>query len=248
MGTSAQHRDTGRRRWADAHRPFVAALSRFQGFPRLYFYTLALPLPAAVGLYSTEASRAARMVSASVFGAAPARWKLERGRGGALHLHAVSPLPPRAILDALDVRPVHDLRGLLVYLAKPADSRLCAASRSWVDPATHAREMRAAVDERAAARKHRLAGGRRHLPAVTGWTGTGTNPRHLHPGARVCLTLRLHALCIAFLSALHGAWECSPQRHPLRFSCGPSRPLPAPARPPRYTLPPPDRPPQAQAR
>lgn len=200
----AQLRDSTRRRNADAVRPYRAALERFGEGRRLWFYTVPLHLPPGTALHSEEASRAARLVVETLCGSAPARWKLERGRGGALHLHIVTPLPPVAVVGFEHVCPVYDLRGLLDYLAKPPDARLCRPGRltPWSpNVMTRRREMFTALDEQAAARRDRLARGKRTLPPVQGWTGTVMKSGRCDAPAVFLLACRLHVLALAALLA-----------------------------------------------
>jgi hypothetical protein len=205
--------DTGRRRDADAARVRAAAGARFALFPRLRFYTLPLCLPAGTSLHSVDASRAARLMVECVFGAAPARWKLEQGRAGSLHVHVVSPLPPVAVHAFDDVRPVYDLRRLLAYLSKPADARLCRTRLTPYTPdaATRAAEYRAALTDAAAARASRQRQGKNRLPPVSGWTGVrpSADRSPLHH-ARLLLALSL--LACAYLLARRTGSEPRPEQ------------------------------------
>ncbi|WP_188905377.1 hypothetical protein [Deinococcus aerophilus] len=59
-----------------------------------------------------------------------ALWKLERARGGRLHLHittAPAGLLARPLLPIKDRQTVYNLEGHANYLAKPGDARLCRA-------------------------------------------------------------------------------------------------------------------------
>lgn len=200
MGEFTVHqitRDSQRRRWADAARPYRAAVERFQGFGRLWFYTFRLPVPEGTALHSEAASQCARALVAQVFGSVPARWKLERGHGGELHVHVVAPLPPCAVFEFEDARPVWNLRGLLAYLAKPGDARLCRGRlQPWTpDTGTRSREMCRALDEQGAARRERLERGKRTLPPLTGWTGRVAKLEHWN-------SARMFLHCASFLLTL----------------------------------------------
>lgn len=248
LSGNAQSRDTGRRRDADAARVRAVAADRFTGFQRLHFYTLPLHLPEGTPLHSREASRAARMVAETVFGSLPARWKLERGRGGGLHLHAVAPLPPVAVAQYADARPVWNLRGLLAYLGKPADARLCRPrlTPDLPDSATRARQFRAALDEQAQARAARHAQGHSRLPAVSGWTGRRPARPAALLTARCALAYAL--LTVAHLIAQHGALTVRPARIPARRAAAPFLTCTAPRSPYRPRARAPDRPTQGLAR
>lgn len=219
-----------------------AAADRFAGFQRLHFYTLPLHLPAGTPLHSVTASQAARLIAETVFGSTPARWKLERGRGGSLHLHAVSPLPPVAVAQFDDARPVYDLRGLLAYLAKPADARLCRERLTIYSPdsATRAQQHRAALEEQARARAARFAVGLRRLPAVTGWTGT--RPASPSPLLTACCALAFALLTLCALLTPAPALTPAPRR------AGPFLTRTAPRSPYRPRPRAPDRPMQGLAR
>ncbi len=224
-----QPTDTNRRRDADAARVRRAAGERFAAFPRLYFYTLPLNLPEGTPLHSEVASSAARAVAESVFGSAPARWKLERGRGGSLHVHAVSPLPPVAVHAFDHVILVYDLRGLLAYLAKPADARRCRLRPSpWSpDSATRARDHRDALDERARLLRDRQRAGKTRLSPVTGWSGVRpcADPA---PTLRARVAVALVAAACAYLLAAVRADARRPAPTPYR---APPRPFLAPPAP-----------------
>lgn len=199
----------------------AAAVVRFAGFQRLHFYTLPLHLPVDTPLHSVTASQAARAVTAAVFGSTPARWKLERGQRGALHVHVISPLPPVAVSEFSDARPVWDLRGLLGYFAKPAEAALCRPvfAPDAPDAYTRARVYRAALAEQCRARAERQAQGFSRLPPVAGWTGR--RPGAPSPLFRVRASLALALLALARLQALHGALRHSPALGPAPQSAGP---------------------------
>lgn len=212
-------RDSHRRRQADAARSYRAAVGRFQGFGRLWFYTFVLHVPEGTELHSETASRCARALVAQVFGTVPARWKLELGRNGELHVHAVAPLPPCAVHEYADARPVYDVRRLLAYLSKPADARMCRHKLcTWTpDEGTRRREMFQAIDEQAAARRERLGRGKRRLPPVTGWTGRVTKLALWHTARR-----SLHCAALVLALALSLAVMPSPSSGPT-FSSRPPR-------------------------
>lgn len=74
--------------------------------------------------------RAARVVRLVVDLNYSALWKLERAKGGRLHLHittAPAGLLARPLLPIKDRQDVYDLEGHANYLAKPGDARLCRA-------------------------------------------------------------------------------------------------------------------------
>ena len=204
----------------------MASRRWFAGFPRQYHYVFRLHLPAGTHLHSDEASQAARAVSASIFGSTPARWKLEEGEGGGPHLHAVSPLPPVAVFEFEHAGPVWNLRGLLDYLAKPASAALCRLRLTpWTpDAMTRRRAAHIALEGQAAARRDRLARGKRRLPPVMGWTGRVMNlgPRDVF---RCALLLALQSLALAALlgATASAVTEPSPTPTPGRRE----RPRPA---------------------
>lgn len=215
-------KDTGRRRDANAARVRSAAADRFAGVQRLHFYTFPVHLPAGTPLHGAAASQAARLMSETLFGRHAARWKLERGRGGALHLHAVSGLPPAAVVGFDDVRPVWSLRRLLAYFAKPADARLCRPRMTphTPDSATRAREYRDALTEQAHARAGRRAQGFSRLPAVCGWTGRRAVPSVAL--LRLCCAIACALLLLAYLLARSALLSGRPVRVPARRSAVPS--------------------------
>lgn len=208
-----QLKDSGRRRDANAARARAVAAVRFAGLGRLHFYTFPLYLPEGTSVYGVEASRAARAVAETVFGSTPARWKLEQGDGGGLHVHAVAPVPPVAVVGFDDARPVYDLRGLLAYLAKPSAAPLCRQRLTpWTpDAYTRAQRYRDALQEQCEARAQRRAQGFDRLPPCTGWTGRrASNVDHL-------LSVRcLLAFAALLCAALQPAPKLSPVLTPSR--------------------------------
>lgn len=184
-------RDTNRQRIRQALRPLSVAVRRLALYPRLHLYRVNVPDGP---LYAAETVSAARALVNQTF-SGPAYWKLERGECGGLHLHVVSPLPPVAVPGAAHHVPVHDLGGLLAYLSKPADARLCRPGRlsPWsMNPYARAQAYRDGLDDYAQARRDALSQGRRRLPALSGWTGP--NPRAAPPPVLLvlaCLRLRL---------------------------------------------------------
>ena len=132
-----------------------------------------LYLPPGTPLHHPDTSRAASRVTSTLFGRTPARWKLERGAGGGLHLHIITPHPPHGVQGAAHVALVDNLRGLLAYHAKPADARLCRPRLTpyTPPPAERRRAALVALEEQAAARRAALAAGGHRLPNVAGWTG-----------------------------------------------------------------------------
>lgn len=191
------HADSTRRRVRDAVRVVPVAVRHFSPYPRLYAYRLDLP-PGP--LYGLDAHREARALVGQTVGTTPAHWKLERGETGGRHLHLTTPLPPRAVTAAGHAARVHDLPGWLAYLSKPADARLCRPGRltPWtLDPATRARNYRAALDEYCAARRDALACGRRRLSPLSGWLNSPSAhralPAHLLPALVMLARLSLLA-------------------------------------------------------
>lgn len=187
------------------------------------------------------------MVAETVFGSLPARWKLERGRGGGLHLHAVSPLPPIAVAEFDDARLVYNRRGVLGYLAKPPNAANCAPKPGdRIDSATRARQFRKALEEQEQDRAVRRAQGFSRLPPVTGWTGR----RPARPAALLTArcALAYAVLTLAHLIALHGALTARLARMPARRIAAPFLTRTAPRRPYRPRARAPDRPTQGLAR
>ncbi len=233
------HPDSARRRVRDSQRPLSVARRHFAPYPRLYAYRFDLP-PGP--LYGLEAHREARALVGQTFPSGPARWKLEGMPGERRHVHVISPLPPRAVPDAGHAQPVYDLPGLLAYLAKPADPRLCAPGplRAYSpDAATRRANRDAAHLDYGDARRAALASGRRRLSPLSGWVNTRPASPRLVPVVLVLAVLR-------FLLA--GSLMDPQNRAPLPgVHPAPHRPLPGrPVRPWCYSLPPPRT--QAQAR
>lgn len=223
---SRPHRDNGRRRWADAARPWRTARQHWGG-RRLYFHTFKLPLPAWVGLYDPRAARAARAMVAHAFPGQRSRWKLERSEGGALHVHAAVPCPVPAVpLDSWHVASVYALRRLLAYMAKPADARMCRARLAPWSPSYAARRAAyfAALNERGAAIAARRAVGKSRLAPLCGWVGPIPTPY----SALVTACLQLMARALRRTAALLATearpgpswptearhWPTAPQRTP----------------------------------
>lgn len=233
-GTFRDNRDTGRRRWADSARPYRAALARFAGHGRPWMYTVPLHLPEWVTLHSETASAAARLATEALCGSHPARWKLEKGRCGSLHAHVITPLPPAALVGHSHGQPVHDLRGALAYLGKPANAALCRRKlRPWSpDERTRRRAVFLALDEAGDARRSRLERGKRRLPPVTGWTGRRTSPAQTHmPALALRLSLLLAWLTLALSLAVSALLAALPTWHTGPARRAPSRPVQRRTRP-----------------
>jgi len=155
--------DTNRQRLRQASRPLSAAMRHLAPYPRLHLYRV--DMPPGLTLYAPDTSSTARALVGQTVPGPPARWKMERGWGGNLHLHIISPLPPLAVPGAAHHAPVYDLRGLLAYLSKPAPAELCAPGRltPWTpDPYTRARAYRDALDEYGAVVVDHMVSGDRH--------------------------------------------------------------------------------------
>lgn len=222
--------DSGRRRWADAHRPNQTASKRFAGYGRIYAYTVPLLLDAKTPLHSELASQAARAVCSTLFGDTPAHWKLEDGETVGLHLHVTTPTPPRCVNpDAYThVQVVTTPRKWFAYLAKPADARLCRPTPyQWATTTKDERRARLneGLQERAAARAARIANGYARLPTVSGWTGRA--PSQPSPLLRLQITNGLLLLALLVTNAVLGL--LAPERHDERRRA-PTRhkPLPRP--------------------
>lgn len=203
-------KDSNWTRIREAQRLISVAARHFAPYPRLYFYRLDM-LPG-LPLYSSATTRAARHLVLSTFQPSPAFWKLERGECGNLHLHVISPLPPIAVKGWATCGTVYDLPGLLAYLSKPADARLCRPGKltAWTpDPYTRARNRYRAEDELGEARRLKRAAGGRRLSPLSGWVNT----RRDRPASPSLLLV---------LDVLRLLWVMS-QEAPLKVA-----PLPAP--------------------
>lgn len=214
-------RDTHRQRLRQASRPLSASVRHLAPYPRLHLYRL--DMPPGLPLYAPDTSSTARALVGQTFPTGPAYWKLERGWGGNLHLHIISPLPPLAVPGAAHHAPVYDLRGLLAYLSKPSPAELCAPGRltPWTpDPYTRARAYRDALDEYAAARRDALVVGRRRLSPLSGWVGTRRNRPPAPP-----LLLVLDVLRFMLAATLTDPANSGPGPEPRPT---PGRPLPGP--------------------
>ena len=207
-------KDTPRQRNRQASRPLLAALWHFAGFPRLYAYRLDLP-PGP--LYGLDAYREARDLARQTCQTAPCHWKLEGIPGERRHVHITTPLPPIAVPAALHAASVYDLRGWLAYLSKPADPRLCLASRytAWTpDPYSRAHQFRAALDEYGEARREALTHGKRRLSPLSGWENM--RPRHTPPHPLPVLQTALYLLAWMVAAAQNGDTLPAPHSHPER--------------------------------
>ena len=122
--------DTQRRRLIATNRrkgQGVGLLSRLiSGTEALAHVTVPLWNGPASDLYDHTANLRARKVAAAVVGTAPAWNKLERDPHIYLHLHILTSadaallLPPGSTVES-----VYDAEGLMRYLSKPADARVC---------------------------------------------------------------------------------------------------------------------------
>lgn len=224
--------DSTRQRHRQALRPLSAAVRHFAPYPRLYLYRL--DMPPGLPLYGPDTSRMARALVNQTFPTAPAYWKLERGECGNLHLHVISPLPPVAVPGAAHHAPVHDLPGLMAYLSKPADARLCRPGKltPWTpDQYARARNYRAALDEYAAARRAALVVGRLRLSPCSGWVNVQRyKPRPLSPLLVVSLARLLVSLVlVGFLTpALPAPRSAARKPRSVRLVRSVARPRPPP--------------------
>jgi hypothetical protein len=214
--------DTARQRNRQATRPLSVAVRVFAGFPRLYTYRLDLP-PGP--LYGLDAYREARTLVNQTVGSAPAYMKLEGIPGQRRHVHIVTPLPPVAVPAALHAAPVHDLRGWLAYLSKPADPRLCLSSclTPWTpDPYTRRRNYLAALDEYGEARREALAQGKRRLSPLSGWVNAPTARSTPTPSLRV---LQVARFLLAWTLAADQNSDTLPGVRPTTSRPPPGRPV-----------------------
>lgn len=227
--------DNGLRRWADAARPYRAAVARWGRFKRLYLHVVPLVgvLPDDASVYSAATCSEARQLAALLSPGVPTRYALEDGAGGeglspkCLHLNLVTPLKALAVdLPGVYVytEQITDerggLRGILTYLQKHPDAALNRPNKrkpheAKLPESVRRRRYFAALDRRGAAvGERRRNEGKTRLAPTRGWVGPIPRPESV--------------LLMALLNRLAHLW-----RRAALLSWAKWRPLPSASKPPQ---------------
>lgn len=201
-------RDTTRRRRADSWR-LLGRLERLEVHGPLWLHTVPLWRGS---VWDADDIGAAKLAAASVLAAvgAPGWVRLERGRGGGLHLHIVTPARWLGVLPGGHRVKVWSLPRLAAYLSKPHDAR--QARRQPVDVSRYGgeeldRQALAAQQEEA---RHRAARRKRRCPARA-WTFQ-PSPDWRPPGASSWRLRSLVAVSLALLAlAVSGKASMAPR-------------------------------------